>query len=87
MAEMSAAMLAEIEARAKASEREAADLDPLVRMLGGLRQRASGAWTGTAGRSLSEVLDAHRKGVQAAQRELRSAASQMRAAASAANQT
>jgi uncharacterized protein YukE len=81
MAEMSAALLAEVEAQAKACEREASALEPLVRTLSGLRQRADGAWTGTAGQSLTQVLDGHLRAVQAAQRDLRAAAGQLRAAA------
>jgi uncharacterized protein YukE len=73
----------EIEAQARACERQAEQLEQLINDLNALRRSVGTGWTGTAGSSLGEVLEARAGAVRGAQRALRSAASQMRAAATA----
>jgi uncharacterized protein YukE len=72
---------AEAEAQAKACERHARELEQLHRNLSSLRQRVAGAWTGTAGQSLCEVIDDHLRAVNGAKGDLQAAARDIRAAA------
>lgn len=73
----------EIEAQARACERQAEQLEALINDLNRLQRSVGASWTGTAGTSLGEVLGARAEAVREAQRALRSAASQMRSAATA----
>ncbi|HEY1293153.1 MAG TPA: WXG100 family type VII secretion target [Chloroflexota bacterium] len=73
----------EVEAQAKACERQAEQLEQLIRELNTLRQSVGAGWTGTAGTSLGELIEGRAEAVRDAQRALRSAAGQMRAAATA----
>jgi uncharacterized protein YukE len=65
---------------AGACDQYAAQLDQLIGDLTALRRTVSAEWTGTAGESLCQVLDAHIQSVQRAQADLRAAALGLRSA-------